>query len=431
MLRRELLQAVFGLGLSAGARGPAASAPAPLQAGVAKIDITPPGPVALDGYLNPENRVSEGVHDRIYARAIALVRGGRRVVLVACDLTTFPLASFFERAIADRTGLKPDELMLCAIHTHSGPLVTLNTRFPANVEYTQSLVGLLGSAVGRALHAVGPVRLSVGRGRSPVGVSRRKPMPGGGMEMAPNPEGAVDHEVLVLLLSRPGSQPFAALFDYACHSRSLGPPNRLLSGDVLGLAEQEVEKAMPRLALAAAVAGASADVDPVSVVNGFESVDGKPPETVRLATLLGQDVLRAVEGARPLPSPASLRTARARVGLPPKWAGTTRSVTVSVAAAGPLALVGLDCEAAVEIGLAIKAGSPFPATFVISHCNGGSGYLPVARQHAEGGYEVARTGFGPPAADLLVKETLAMLAKLGDPGQEVRTSDARLSRGQA
>jgi hypothetical protein len=401
---------MFGLGL-AGGRG-TTSPPTPLRAGVAKVDITPDGPVSLDGYLEPEGRVSVGVHDRIYARAIVLARGGRRLILVSCDLTTFPLATYFERAIAEQTGLGTDELMLCATHTHSGPLVTLNTRFPANVQYTKRLVDLLGTAVGRALRAQVPVGLSVGRGRSAVGVSRRRPLPGGGMEMAPNPEGPADHEVLVLLLSRPGGGPFAALFDYACHSRSLGPPNRLLSGDILGLAEQEVEKAMPRLALAAAVAGASGDVDPVSVVDGFESAEGAPPETVRLGTLLGRDVLRAVEAARPLPPPAALRTTFGRVSLPPRWTGTTRSVIVSAAAAGELALVGLDCEASVEIGLAIKAASPFPATFVITHCNGSSGYLPVARQHEEGGYEVARTGFAPAAADLLVKETLALLGKL-------------------
>ena len=41
-----------------------------------------------------------------------------------------------------------------------------------------------------------------------------------------------------------------------------------------------------------------------------------------------------------------------------------------------------------ELGLAIKKGSPFPVTFVVTNCNGTAGYLPTARQHAEGGYEV-------------------------------------------
>ncbi len=415
MLRREWLQAITGLGLAGVAsRHQKTSAAMPLRAGAAKVDITPGGPVSLDGYLEPDTRVSEGVHDRIYARAVALVQGRRRLALVSCDLCSLGLADYLERLVAERCGLAPGELMLCATHSHSAPLLTLNTRFPANVEYTNSLAGRLATAAGEALRAVGPARLSVGRGQSAVGVSRRKPMPGGGMEMASNPDGIADPDLLVLLLSRPGSAPFAALFDYACHSRSLNRANKLMSGDIFGIAEQAVEKAMPGLALAGALAGASGDIDPVSVVSGFEPVGGAPPETVRLGSILGQDVLRAIEAARPLPPPGTFQAARVRVALPPRWAGTTRSVTVSLACAGDVALVGLDCEASVEIGLGIKSKSPFPATFVISHCNGASGYLPVARQHAEGGYEVDRTGFAPAAADLLVRETLARLSTLRD-----------------
>jgi hypothetical protein len=71
----------------------------------------------------------------------------------------------------------------------------------------------------------------------------------------------------------------------------------------------------------------------------------------------------------------------------------------------------------VEVGLAIKQASPFAATFVITNCNGWSGYLPTARQHGEGGYEVSRTGFGPGAADVLTREVVGALARLrGRPG---------------
>ena len=44
-------------------------------------------------------------------------------------------------------------------------------------------------------------------------------------------------------------------------------------------------------------------------------------------------------------------------------------------------------EAFTEIGLEIKARSPFPDTFTIELANGGYGYLPTPAQHALGGYE--------------------------------------------
>ena len=116
--------------------------------------------------------------------------------------------------------------------------------------------------------------------------------------------------------------------------------------------------------------------------------------------------------AQQLPERAAVRAASARVGLPPKTAGVTKSVDMVVAAVGDVAFVGLDCEASVEIGLAIKAAAPFATTFVITNCNGWVGYLPVARQYAEGGYEVSRSGFGPSAADVLVREVTGALTRL-------------------
>jgi neutral ceramidase len=98
--------------------------------------------------------------------------------------------------------------------------------------------------------------------------------------------------------------------------------------------------------------------------------------------------------------------------LPPKTAAQPRPANVIVAAVGDVALVGLDVEASVEIGLAIKKASPFGTTFVITNCNGWAGYLPTARQHEEGGYEVARSGFGPGAATALVKEISSLLTRL-------------------
>jgi len=65
-----------------------------------------------------------------------------------------------------------------------------------------------------------------------------------------------------------------------------------------------------------------------------------------------------------------------------------------------------------EIGMAIKAGSPFKHTFVITHCNGSSGYLPPSELYKEGGYEVTSTRFEIGSADMVVKKALRMLYDL-------------------
>lgn len=42
--------------------------------------------MSLEGYSDPENRVSEGVHDRLDARALVLESGSKRLVLVSCEV---------------------------------------------------------------------------------------------------------------------------------------------------------------------------------------------------------------------------------------------------------------------------------------------------------------------------------------------------------
>jgi hypothetical protein len=62
--------------------------------------------------------------------------------------------------------------------------------------------------------------------------------------------------------------------------------------------------------------------------------------------------------------------------------------------------------------MAIKAGSPFKHTFVITHCNGAAGYLPPKHLYVEGGYEIKTSPFAPQAAEKVVKQVVTMLHEL-------------------
>ncbi len=48
-----------------------------LRAGIAKADITPDIPVMLYGYASRKTP-SEGIHDHLYARAVAFENGGKK-----------------------------------------------------------------------------------------------------------------------------------------------------------------------------------------------------------------------------------------------------------------------------------------------------------------------------------------------------------------
>src|SRR5205085_2458427 len=96
---------------------------AELKVGSAAVVITPPIGTPLAGYY--ETRISEGVHDDLYAKALVLECGGARAAMVSCDLITMPpnVAAEARRLIERDTGLKADQVMISATHAHTGPIL--------------------------------------------------------------------------------------------------------------------------------------------------------------------------------------------------------------------------------------------------------------------------------------------------------------------
>jgi hypothetical protein len=91
----------------------------------------------------------------------------------------------------------------------------------------------------------------------------------------------------------------------------------------------------------------------------------------------------------------------------------TVPVNITAACIGDdVAFIGFNVEMLTEIGMEIKAASPFKHTFVITHCNGSSGYLPPAHLYKEGGYEINSTRFEIGSAEMVVKKALRMLYDL-------------------
>lgn len=77
-----------------------------------------------------------------------------------------------------------------------------------------------------------------------------------------------------------------------------------------------------------------------------------------------------------------------------------------------IAIVGMPGEPFVEIGLAVKAGSPFAHTLFSGYSNVGGSYIPVANAYPVGGYEVDVTPYTPDAAQAVVGESLALLKQM-------------------
>ncbi|MCU0917562.1 MAG: neutral/alkaline non-lysosomal ceramidase N-terminal domain-containing protein [Planctomycetes bacterium] len=419
-----LLSIVFVLVLASPA--PADSA-AGLKAGVARVDITPDKPVTMSGYGSRKG-LSTGVHDPLSARALAFEVGGKRLVLVSTDLIGYYDATDAVRAaVIAECKLQPSELFLSAIHTHSAPTPTLSTDrgHANNVEYTEALKGKIVAVVRQSLAGLEPVKLGVGAGSCPIGVNRRElritPKGESSIVLGRNPYGTTDKEVLVLKIAKADDTPLAVAFDYATHATCLGTANYTISGDVLGLAAQFVEKIVGSGAVAPVFAGASGNIDPwFRVLPKFNEEPGWVPEPVLLGTFLGEEVVHVYRAINQTGSAGNLATDYVTLQLPtkpPEKGSTekkpaTRPFNITAARLGDIAFVGLGGEVLTEIGMAIKAGSPCERTFVITHCNGAGSYLAPKGYHVEGGYEVTTSPYAPQAADLVIREAIRMLHDL-------------------
>jgi len=395
-----------------------------LQAGIAKIDITPEKPVTLAGYGSRKD-LSKGVHDRLYARAVAFENKGKQLVLVTMDLIFSN--EVLQKVIVDEFKLKQSEVFLSATHTHSAPALRRihpgkkTPLHPNNAEYMKTLKQKLAEVVGKALNNKRAVSIGAGRGYSPVGMNRRMTQPDGSVTLGCNPYGPTDKEVLVMKIAAADGRSIAAVFDYACHSTSLGPRNYQISGDLHGLAEAFVEKILGKGTVAPAFAGASGNIDPwFRICPTFNTEPGWVPEPVLLGAMLGEEVVRVFRDIDKTDAGGEIRTAFAAMQLPGKKKGQAikkescppTPLNVTAARVGDVAFVGIGCEVLTEIGMAIKAGSPYKYTFVVTHCNGSSGYLPPKHLYKEAGYEVTSSRFAPDAADMVVKQALKMLYEM-------------------
>ena len=97
-------------------------APHSLSAGVAQVEITPPPGTHLAGGINVF-RPAQKVVDPLYAKALVLQAGGRKLCFVSLDLVLV-VRGYTERirqAAAQRCGLEAEAVMVHATQTHSAP----------------------------------------------------------------------------------------------------------------------------------------------------------------------------------------------------------------------------------------------------------------------------------------------------------------------
>lgn len=94
-----------------------------ILAGAARREINPGGPTALYGYPHVE-RISQGVHDSLWASALCFKNDDCTLALVSLDILFLdpPTARAIRKAVAQRLATDESCVFISCTHTHSGPV---------------------------------------------------------------------------------------------------------------------------------------------------------------------------------------------------------------------------------------------------------------------------------------------------------------------
>lgn len=446
-----------------------------LLAGAAKVDITPPLTIPYLGY-EPRHALFQGVHDPLYARAVALDDKVTQAILITADALGFsnailgPERNFtaeVRQRIAERTGVPTTHIMLTASHAHSTPETCHLRRLqdtPAATAWLEVLLDQLASAATLAFTRRQPSRLKAGCGQV-VGLARNRRVLGADGRVIAGPEhtpdltnatpGPLDPSVGVLLIEALDGSSTTVLANFACHPVTV-QVQPLISADFPGVAMSVVERILPRCQNSLFLQGACGDINPIRNTTDFADVE-------RYGLMLGGEVVKiaaqlsavdfpcleptlavacetislavrelptyaaaqqayhqaAVELANASPVERSQRQRAQRLAeetlVLVERGATPIPAEVQVLRIGEWALVALPGEPFTELGLTIKSRSVAAQTWVCGYANDWIGYLTPPSAWQQGGYEVGPgpwTRVGPQGGNQLVECALKLIAAI-------------------
>lgn len=262
-----------------------------MDVGVARIDITPDGPIRLAGYGIRKKSESEGVIRLLSAKALAFGNDAQRPsIFITVDLLGIPghITTKLAHQLSEKMGIDPEQLVICASHTHGGPELgnTLNVLQYRGNTFSDSLLAVdhlvrIAQYTGQLSQKLEQVALAAMNDRKPAIVSWGQGQAG----FAKNRRaegGPVDPSLPLLRVTDPDGKLRAVLVNYACHGTTLGGDVNQVHGDWMGEAQKIIEANHPG-AIAMIAIGCGADANP------------NPRGTMELMRLYGQEISTNVE----------------------------------------------------------------------------------------------------------------------------------------
>ncbi|HTM54184.1 MAG TPA: neutral/alkaline non-lysosomal ceramidase N-terminal domain-containing protein [Pirellulales bacterium] len=413
------------------------SAAAELKAGAARVDLTPSLELnaPLGGYGERMNRPAEGVHDRIYAKALVLASGEKKFALVTVDIVGFPPP--VKPALVERLsgGWSLDNLMLLPSHSHTS--IEMNAINPPNTfqipqigihspRLYEFVLGRLEQVVREAEKQLVPVSVGTS-GQQIEGWNRnRRGSP------------TVDKQLTLTRIDTRDGKPLAVLVNFTAHPTFMSGEDMLFSGDWPGHLQRTVESLVGQGITAMYYNGAEGDQAPLARPDSGPS---RWERAERYGRDLGIVAWKQWQETKTKPEvvfashrqtfrlpektwhPDFMKTGGKEYGLteelfkqmlPKLFPAEADSITLRL---GDLLIVGVPGEMAAALGIKIKdearrlTGAPQPAIGGLA--DAWLSYILPAEEYRKGGYESSVSFYGETLGDTVVQGALAGVKELG------------------
>jgi neutral ceramidase len=448
-MHRFVFLLVAAVSLAAVSANAEAANEKPFLAGAATSNITPwlgDGLVGNFGTPPP----AKYVHDELHARCFVLDDGATRIALVVIDniYVSREVLDEAKRLVTEATGLPADRMLMSGTHTHSSVSARWPNPLQPEKEFTEYqrfVAHRIADGVQCAIYNLQPARIAWGTADLPGQVFCRRWLLKPGAElfnpfgepdqakMNPGnrpdllkPAGPVDPQIAFLAIETADGRPLGLLANYSLHYVGGTGPNHI-SADYFGAFADRIQQLLGADRLDPPFVGAMSNGTSGNINNNDYSKPGEKRERYeqirRVADQCAQAVFeqykkltwhdraplamrqRELELAVRKPTPAQLEHAKKVLAEPDRrdqfpherhYAAraiqlleSPESVRVMLQSLriGELGIFAIPFEVFSEIGLELKARSPFKPSFTIELANGGYGYLPTPEQHKLGGYE--------------------------------------------
>jgi hypothetical protein len=223
------------------------------RAGTAAIDISP---IVFPFQLR--SGPSKYVHDPLHVRAVAFENGKGRAVIALIDAIGYgrERSDAAKATVAEMTGWKPEEMLICATHTHTAPKG--GDTSPGRIAYEELRFQGIVQALLKAIESLEPAQVGFASDEESSEVRNRRwhlkpgtmdPNPLGGRDKVRTngprdkllkPAGPIDPEICVIdVRTRRRRKPLGLIANWALHYVGGVPKVTEADGKIVGMASAD------------------------------------------------------------------------------------------------------------------------------------------------------------------------------------------------